>query len=247
MNNTTQQPDPEEEPDPDARPDATRVARRSLVLAAVVCRGSIEHGVGHPEAEAVYSRLLDWLTRIDLWDEVEPSEMKILQKPLGALEQEEVNQTTWDMEGLAILAWALHQIELPSHDQKVDPYDLVDLVGFLSEDAEELIRTARLQTLTELEACRELMYAIDARLSDFIRHRKKKDITHWVDLTWLAALGLDATDLIVDGDLAIDGKAISEVEFSRVRECSSIIYGRHQAIIWLVEGYPLYSETPVDT
>jgi len=51
----------------------------------------------------------------------------------------------------------------------------------------------------------------------------------------------------MDGDLAIDGEPIHEARIERVQEVSWITHQRHKAIIWLVERYPSYSETPVDT
>jgi hypothetical protein len=232
---------------PEKPANATRVARRSLVLAAVVCRGSIESNADQSEADSLHQRILEWLTRLALWDEVEPSEEKILHTPLGQLEPQDVIRATWYVEGLAILAWALKQGEFPRHDQQVDSPEVADSVWFLSEDAEELIRTARLRNRTQLRACLELQYAIHCRLRDFIRHREQEDFTRWVEKTWLDAIGLDAADLIVDNDLAIDGKAISDVKDNRVQDCASIAFQRHRAIIWLVEGYPIYSQTPVDT
>jgi hypothetical protein len=226
---------------------ATRVARRSLILAAVVCRGSIDSGAGQPEAESLRQRILDWLTGLNLWDEVEPGEREILYAPLGKLEAKQVIRTTWYAEGLAILAWALNRLGLPRHDEKVDPYAVTDSLWFLSEDAAEVISTARLRSVTELEACRELLYAIHCRLRDFARNRGRKNFTTWVEKTWIATLRLDAAHLIVHDDLAIDGKAITEVEESRLQECEWATCERHRAIIWLFGEYPVFSQTPVDT
>jgi hypothetical protein len=226
---------------------ATRVARRSLILAAVVCRGSIDAGAGQPEAESLHNRIPEWLTELDLWDEVEPSEEKILHTPLGGLAANDVIRATWYAEGLAVLAWALNRLELPRHDEKVDPYAVTDSLWFLSEDAAEVISTARLRSPIELEACRELLYAIHCRLRDFARNRGRKNFTSWVEKTWMATLGLDAAHLIVHDDLAIDDKVISEVENNRLQECEWVTCERHRAIIWLLGGYPIYSQTPVDT
>jgi hypothetical protein len=226
--------------------DATRAARRALVLAAMACRGDIERGTGQAEADDLHTRILDWLTKVDLWAEIEPNEMKFLHAPLGTLEQRDVIRATWYVEGLTVLAWALNQFEFPRHDHKVDPYDVADSVWFLSDDAQELIRTATLRNSTELEACRDLLYAIHVRLRDFIRNGGRTDFTSWVENTWIDALEVDASHLIVDCDLAIDDKAISEVEISRVQECSYLTFERHRAIIWLLFGFPIYSETPVD-
>ena len=227
--------------------NAAKVARRSLVLAAVVCRGSIDLHPDQFEAESLRHRILEWLTKLDLWDEVEPSEEKLLRTPIGKLEQKDVIRATWYVEGLAILSWAMHRREFPRHDQRVVPYEVADSVSFLSEDAEELLRAARLRSRTKLNASRELLYDIHARLRDFLRNGEQKDFTHWVEKSWIDAIGLDSPHLIVDKDLAIDGKALSEVVYERVRECENITCERHRAIIWLVERYPSYSQTPVDT
>jgi hypothetical protein len=227
--------------------DATRVARRAAVLAAVGCRGSIDNGVGEPEADAVRTRMLEWLTAMNLWDEVEPRESELLLAPLGTLGQKDVNQAMGSIEGVAILAWALQEYNLPLHDQEVDPYAVAEAAWLFSEYAAESIGTAILRTSIELEACREVLYAIHVRLRDFIRHRKAKDISDWFEQIWLDALGLDRATLIVDNDLTIDGKPISVADESRIHECSSLLFERHRAIIWLFDGYPVYSQTPVDT
>ncbi len=226
---------------------AARVACRALILAAVVCRASLECGAGQSDTKSLCNRILEWLTGLDLWDEVDPSETKILHAPLGTLETKDVIRATWYAEGLAVLSWALNRFELPRHDEKVDPYAVTDSLCFLGEDAEEVISTARLRSATELQACRELMYAIHCRLRDFTRSKGRKNFTSWVEKTWIATLRLDAAQLIVHEDLGIDGKPINEVEESRLQECEWIICERHRGIIWLFGGYPMYSQTPVDT
>jgi len=157
--------------------DAPRIVRRSLVLAAVVCRGNIESRVGQPEAEDVHRRLLEWLTALDLWQYVEPDEKTLLQAPLGELGQNEVIQATWQAEGLAILAWAWKEFEFPRHDQKVDPYAVAEAVWFLNADAGEEIHSARLRSAPRRRAARELLYAIHVRLRQYIRSREREDFT----------------------------------------------------------------------
>lgn len=226
---------------------AIRVARRSLVLSAVICRASIDNNASHPDAESLHNRVLDWLTQLNLWDEVEPDEEQMLRAPRGTLDAKEVIQSTWYVEGLAILTWALNHFEFPKHDEQVDAYEVTDSLWFLDESAADIIANAELRSPVELEACHELLYAVHCRLRDFARYGKPKDFTQWIEKTWLDALNLEAAQLIAQNDLAIDGKAISKAEEDRLRECNSITLERHRAIIWLVEGYPIYSETPVDT
>jgi len=226
---------------------ATRVARRSLVLAAVVCRASIERGVGDPDAESLYGRILVWLTGLNLWDEVEPSEETMLRAPLGLLESRDVIQAGWYVEGLAVLAWALNLFEFPSQGEQVDSYIVTDSLWFLDEAAEDVINNAELRHPVELESCHELLYAIHCRLRDFVRNKVPKDFTQWVEKAWLNSLSLNTAGLFAQNDLAIDGGAISEAKSERLQEVMSITLERHRAIIWLVEGYEIYSQTPVDT
>ena len=227
--------------------DIPRVVCRVLILAAVVCRGSIDSNAAEPEVRSLHSRLLEWLTQLDLWADAEPSEAKILHTPLGELERNDVIQATWSVEGLTILAWALQQCGLPRQDEEVDPIAVTDSVWFLSEDARERLLTASLRNRRSLQAARELLYAIHVRLRDFMRHRESKNIVHWIEKEWTDALKLNVTDLIAGHDLAIDDKPLSEVEYQRVEGCAHLAFQRYKAIVWLVEGHPVYSQTPVDT
>ena len=236
-----------EETEIEGAADATRVARRALILAAVVCRASIDRSAGESGVGALHDRVLEWLTRLGLWADMEPFETELLRAPLGTLKDQEVVRATWYVEGLVILAWALQECEFPFHDLKVDPYAVTDSVWFLSEDADAFLQNATLQGGAKLAACRELLYAVHVRLRDWLRHRKPKDFTGWIESNWLDELGVDAAPLVAGGDLAIDSLPISTAESDRVQECSSILFERQRAILWLLGDYPSYSQTPVDT
>jgi hypothetical protein len=224
-----------------------QVVRRSFVLAAVVCRGSIEKGVNDPDALALHESIIDWLTRLNLWDEVEPSEKAMLRCPLGQLQKNDVIQATWYVEGLAILAWALKLFEFPQHDEQVDSYVVTNAVWFLSDTAENILAHAELRSLAELEACYELLYAIHSRLRDYRRNRIATDFSRWVEEEWLTSLGVNASTLIAGKDIAVDNKPVIGVAEDRLQELLSITLERHRAIIWLVENCVGYSDTTVDT
>ena len=192
-------------------------------------------------------RILDWVALLHLEVELEPHEQKILNTPLGGLEPREVIEATWSIEGLAVLAWALNQFDLPRHDEKVDAYGLTDSLHFLSEEAAELIVSGRLRSTAELDAYREMVYAIHCRLRDFARNRQRKDFTAWVEEAWIELLKIDPAHLIVHGDLGIGDREIGDAEQHRLRICEWLTFQRHRAIIWLLGNYPVYSATPVDT
>jgi uncharacterized protein DUF4272 len=227
--------------------EPARVVRRALVLSAVVCRGAIDYGAGQPEAEALNQRILEWLSALELRDDVEPWENEVLYCRLGGLAENQVIRATWYVEGLVILAWALNQYLLPRHDRKSDPYAVTDSLLFLSEGAGDLIRTASLRSVAQLKAYRELIYAVHCRLRDYARKKEHKDFTTWVETDWIRALGLNVSDLFVEKDLGIDNKPLRDVEDNRLQECEWISCERHRAIIWLLGEHARFSETRVDT
>ena len=228
-------------------PSAQRVARRALVLSAVVCRGNIDRGAGDAEAESVRNRILDWIASLDVQGETEPHEAALLKVPLGALTGQQVIDATWQAEGLAVLAWALKRLNLPKHDEKVDPYAVTDALEFLSEDAAELIRSAQLRGDAEIRALRELYYDIHVALRDFERHRRLTNFTRWVNPAHLAVLDLKLTALVAGGDLQLGGQPLGVASEDQRRLGEWIMRQRHRASIWLVGEESVYSEVSADT
>jgi hypothetical protein len=228
-------------------PTPTQVARRSLTLSAVACRGFLELKADSAESAAVTGQITDWLTQLDLHGAIEPQEAAILRYPLGRLERQAAVNSSWVIEGLAVLAWALGRYHFPKHDEQVDPYAVTDALDFLGDEAANLLRLPELRTAPELQACRELLYDVHCRLRGYLREASRKDITAWIDKEWLDLLHLDADRLIMDGDLAVAGKPIFRADKQSVQACEHIIRERHRAAIWLIGEYPLYSELPVDT
>lgn len=231
----------------DGQVNPGRVARRALVMSAVVSRGSIDAGVGQAEAESLPERILKWLEQLELEASIEPPEYDILHAPLGKLTDKQVIEATWSVEGLSIMSWALCQLDLPRHDQQVDPYVVAESLRFLREDAAELIESEQQRSNVELEAYRELVYAIHCRINAYARKKERADFTRWVEQAWLDMLAIDPAQLIVDGDLSIDGMPIGDIKPDRLQSCGWVANERHRASIWLLGGYPVYSNTPVDT
>jgi hypothetical protein len=223
------------------------VLHRAFAMSALVCRGSIENGVGHPDAEALYARTLGWITDLKLTDQLSPTELALLKTPLGKLTDTQVVEATWSVEGLAMLAWGATLYDFPKPDEKVDPYLVTDAVGFMSNDVKAIISSATLRPCAELTVCRELLYAIHCRLRDFLRNQQSQHFTKWIEKWWLDALGVPLDYLIVDNDLAIDRKPVTNVPLDRVRTCEWIICERHRAICWLTGECPVYWETTADT
>ena len=138
-----------------APPDAQRVARRALILSAIVCRSNSDHDPTNPDAIALWNRLKTWLESLDVASEIEPAEREMIYAPLGSLEKRKAIKATWRAEGLVILTWALGRFPFPKYGEKVDAYELTDSLAFLDEEAAQIISSAELRPRAKLHACRE--------------------------------------------------------------------------------------------
>jgi len=227
--------------------DAQSIAKRSLALSAVVCRVNLERFAGQREPEALRQQVLEWVDKLELWDDLEPTERRTLQAALGSLDYSVVLRSSWHVEGLAILSWSLKYSKFPPLDRKVDPHEVTDSLWFLNDDAQDIISTAELRPTVQIDAARELLYAIHVRVRDYNRNKNKVYFPDYIEESWLTALKIDRAQIFAQDDLAICGKTFDMVSEEQLHEFECIINERHRAIIWLTEEYPSYSGTPVDT
>ena len=95
-------------------PDHNRVAARALVLAAVCCRGLIEKDSEKAGAETT---------------------------PLGKLDRKATIDASWRSEGMVVLAWALHNAQLPGVQAQCEPSDVANEMGFLGERENTLLHS----------------------------------------------------------------------------------------------------------
>jgi hypothetical protein len=178
---------------------------------------------------------------------LEPDERAILLAPLGALTERQQRDAGQRIEGASILAWALGKYPLPPHDAKVDPFRVAEALGFLWDEAAGFVRFAQLRDRVQLNAYRDLIYAIHCRLREVERRPQRDDLDHWIEPAWLRALGLARSSPLVDGDLAIEGEPLHRVEPGAVRTVEAVVHERHRAAIWLVGEEPGYWDLTVDT
>jgi len=220
-----------DEMEPSASPiDAGRVARRAMIIAAVVCRSYSDDPKRAAECESLRQRITEWISALDVQDEIEPFEATLLNASIGAIDQKTVWRNTWLVEDLALLVWALGLSPLPKMDEQVDPFATTDVLNFLSDNAREIVNEATLRPAGELDACREVLYAIHCRLNEFRRYGKSKDVSDWFEPSWLSLLNLEPVTS-GKGDLHLKGKPLAECDENLLSSCRSIIEGRHRAII----------------
>ena len=224
-------------------PAAERVQRRALALSAVVCRGYLEQDAGNAEADRFRESIGDWLREHRVWEELESEEQALLGTPLGKASAQSVVDATWRSEGLVVLAWALGRLEMASHATAVDPKVATDAVGFLSE---EPLRDATLRSSEEVAAMADRYFAVHWRLREFSLRRRPLDFEKFAKTSWFGPLHIVGVPL-VEGDLEVAGKAITDAAPDELDQCTSIARERHQASNWLRGVHAVYSEVDTST
>jgi hypothetical protein len=235
----------EEDPAP---PDARRVAQRACALAALTARALLEQeDAADPGVEQTRQRILSWVGDIDINDELEPDEWKILQRPLGAGPQRDLVNATWRLEGLAVLAWALQRFELPPYDRLVNPGTLLPSVGILNaQGAREMIDRPTLRPAEELKSLQEQLFALHWRVTDFRLKHQPMDFAEFARTAWFGPLKVEQFHLI-DNDLAVGDQPIARAPEEAVRTVTSSAMERHLAINWLNGDAEIYSQTQAST
>jgi hypothetical protein len=228
-------------------PTAQRVARRALALTAVTARAILEQDAANAEAPRTYRDLLAWVRDLGIDDEFEPDEWAILQRPLARLDQRGQINSTWRLEGLVVLAWALGRFEIPPHDQLVELNPLWRSLGLLDgEAARALLAQPTLRSREEIGALRNRLFALHWRLRNFHIDPGVMDFAEYARTCWFGPLDISGLPL-VEGDLGLRGERIDRAPAGVVSTAHSTAQERHQAANWLWEGPERYSEASVAT
>ena len=261
------------EESPAYRPSPARVARRALAMSAVTARaileqGGINLGLGAPKWNPVtwarhllagqqsqHQDLLEWVRLLGIDDEFEPDEWEVLQRPPGRLDQQQQINSTWRLESLGILAWALGRFDIPPHDRLVECHTLWHSLGMLDVAAcKGLLVNAELRPLQEIEALRRRLLAINWR---FVNFSVRPTAFDFVAVTKTSFAGYDRTAWfspeevaylpLVGGDLGIRGARLDRATPDVFSLARSIALERHTAANWLWQGPERYSSVSADT
>jgi hypothetical protein len=228
------------------RPDATRVAARALVLAAVSGRGMLESDGDKGKAEERRRNMCDWLDHLDVAGEIESSEEATIRAVIGRLDQQSVLDAAWRCEGMHVLAWSLGRAELPRYDQQGGGYDVAAELGFLKERSRTVLASPSLKALPDIFHWTKTYLTIHWRLRQFSISREPIAFAQYVaQCTW-GPLTLSEVNLI-EGDLAIGDKRIDRISEDQYELMNSVARERHKAFNWLLGFEPVYSEVGTST
>ena len=230
-------------------PTAERVTKRTLVLMAVAGRALLEMLVqqGHSEVAENLPRLRQWIEDMDIRSECEPEEWERIIAPTGSLSEQDLTDSVWRLEGIAVLAWSLGLRDLHRYDTLADADDLFAELGFLDPDrGRAQIEGAVRCPERELSLMGNQILAFHWRMRDYSLKRVAMDFIEFGKNCWFGPIELDWAE-IAEGDLALAGNPISKAPNEVISQCMSSAMERHVAINWLKGCSELYSETDAST
>ena len=155
------------------------------------------------------------------------------QQPLGQVAQQQQIDSTWRLEGLVVLAWALGRFAIPPHDQLVEFNSLWASLCFLnSPTARTLLANQTLRSRKEIGALRNRLFALHWRLRNYYLNPKVMDFAGFARTCRFGPLDISGVPL-VDGDLGLGGERIDRASPNLFSSAHCAAQERHRAANWL--------------
>jgi hypothetical protein len=225
-------------------PSPLRVARRALVLAAVVRRAflDIERWT---DCQETHLRLLRWLDTHELMLEAEHPEALMLESPVYTLEQPEIVDGVWRTHGVWVLAWALGLGEVPVHDVEPRPAELTAGLGLMT-DSPRALAAPVLRSPEELQWLRRRLVTVRWRLREVFVKDRAMDLEAVVRRAPPGIFNLEGIPL-TEGDLAIEGVPLVRANPRTVQHCLNAVEEQLRTLHWPMGQRPLYSQVDIPT
>ncbi len=217
-------------------PNASKVARRAIILATISCRGLIDDEKTNASgASDLAKKANGWLYALGLDNELSDWERRVISTDFGHLPERDRINASWLSEGLVILAWALGYAELPVFDIQCDPYETAKALGFLLPESETVLAKPSLRSTGELKEYNEFIFNVHWRIRDFSLNRRPYDFESLAKKAWgdpVLRHGLKLSEK----DIQIEGQPLFKAPENIWRGLGSITQERHRASNWLI-GY----------
>lgn len=213
-------------------PTLQRLVARGFVACAVAMRVDLE--AHHDATEVAELTLLarDWLAAHGYAAELEPDEAAVLAAAPGLLTRADRERFAAQPEAAAVLGWALQLCPLPPFDSDADGAATAAALGWLTEGGAALATQARLRPREQLMALLDALGAVHWRL---LEHTRRADaavsMQHFgaTEHAWPPAV---TPCELLDGDLAIGGRALRELTPTTLFATLRRLQERHRAALW---------------
>jgi hypothetical protein len=196
-------------------------------------RGMID-GDQHPNAAKMAKRIpaimkQNWIAGLTL----DAAEQRFVSAPFGTLKQQERIETSWLIERMAVLAWAIGAAELPPFYLRVNGANVSSTLGMFQPGAEEKIENARLRDPEEILMGARTYAALTWRLTEYVRDSTPIDFYQKIKDPESHHLTVDGLEFC-DSDLAVEGVPLRKVEDALLRLTCAIVYQRNRQFRWLL-------------
>lgn len=215
------------------------------MLLALHLRAQLEY-LDEPSIDREYerSRLLDWIATGGFAEEFEPHETSP-HVPCGELSAQPTIDDWWRLEGAVVLAWALGLAPPPSDAPSDAAEELATIAGWSNGVPAGLVDGATLRSDDELRAAQNHQFFWHWRFVDHRVNPRALDFAELGRSSWFGNFA-DGEFRLVDGDLAVGDRSISDADPNIVAGHASAAAERHTAINWL-RGGRSYGDTPANT
>ena len=240
---------PDDELDIETRA-ARDVAARAIVLATVLRRISLDGpGNSGDTAEEAFD-LREWLRDQQLLADLVPRELALLERPVDSLPESEVGSCTWQAAALAVLAWALHIIDLPPVDSGHDVPAALAAIPTPWDATSGFIAAARLRPDDEIIAERERAEIWLWRATAEALRRDAPGVVDELAATIAEVVAEAAAAGLIqdtaDGDFALGGLPVHDVTPEALDALQMIAAERLRALNWICGFGNSWDDVPLD-
>jgi hypothetical protein len=213
-------------------PTLQRLVARGFVACAVAMRVDLEAHRDATEAAQLVSVAQDWLSAQGYAGELESDEAALLDAAPGTLAPASRGRFAAQPEAAAVIGWALQRCDLPAFDSDADGAGIAAELGWLSQAGADLATQGRLRPREQVMALLDALGAVHWRLLEHTRHDAAVvSMQHFsaTEHAWPPAVTPCA---LLDGDLAIGGRALRELTPAALFATLRRVQERHRAALW---------------
>lgn len=197
-------------------------------------------------------RQIVWMKQEGLWETASPHERALFEKALGSWKKQEIADSQWREEGLAVLVWSVSSgADFPPYDQLASESSVIELVP-KPWDAKTFVTHARLRDPLEISRARDtaelwLWRARTTQLQNEHTTLPKGMSLKSIISTAAKAAQADGLFTAIEDDFPALGRSYAKLSDKEWHTLRSIATERLYALNWL-SGYSAdWDNVPTDT
>jgi hypothetical protein len=230
------------------------VARRCIVLAALLRRLSIDVLASATPTDDLAGEAFDlnaWLQLEGIREHATATEARLLDRPVGELEEDEIASVAWQAESLATLAWSLRLVNSLPHADAIDVAGLIDHVPSPWDQTKEWILGATLRSESEIARERDRAEIFEWRVALEGPRRRASgplQLEYAESIADVARESVAAglTEGISERDFTIAGVPIASIDDEEIERRSALAAERLRALNWLCGFGDSWDRVPLD-